>query len=364
MPDVAEMRERIVEALQGVIEPASNRDVVALGFARNVGYCDGVARVDFELPQHLHNSPVQEQLRRETTRRVLEISGMKHVEVNFAPQPAARTTDTLPGVKHVIAVGAGKGGVGKSTVSVLLAAGLLKRGVSAGLLDADVYGPSIPKMTRTESEQPYSDEQGRIIPPEAEGGLKIMSMGYIVPADQAVIWRGPMAQKYVKEFLDRGSWGSLDYLIVDLPPGTGDIPLTLAQSIPLTGAIVVCTPQDVALLDAIKAHRMYQKLGVESLGMVENMSYYFNKASGEREYLFGRGGVEKAARELGTTFLGGIPLNPFVRECGDAGTPFDVFKSSDSELTAALDTIIDRLLERVDVRARERTPLPQLKISG
>jgi ATP-binding protein involved in chromosome partitioning len=267
----------------------------------------------------------------------------------------------LPGVRHSIAIGAGKGGVGKSTVAVLAAVGLQRRGLKVGLLDADVYGPSLPKITGTTNGEPEVTEDGRVAPVEFDG-IKILSMGYLVPPDQAVIWRGPMAQKYVKEFLDRGAWDDLDYLIVDLPPGTGDIPLTLAQTIPLTGAVVVCTPQDLALLDAVKALRMYQKLGVEPLGMVENMSYYVCPHCGQREHIFGQGGVEKAASELGVPFLGGIPLNVAIREFGDAGQPMANFTKTDADVGQALEHFVQRLTEEVAARAGSRKPLPQLRI--
>jgi ATP-binding protein involved in chromosome partitioning len=195
-------------------------------------------------------------------------------------------------------------------------------------------------------------------------GIKIMSMGYLVPPDQAVIWRGPMAQKYVKEFLERGNWGELDCLIVDLPPGTGDIPLTLAQSIPLTGAVIVCTPQDVALLDAVKALRMYQKLGVEPLGMVENMSYHVCPQCGHREETFGHGGAEEAARKLGVPFLGGIPLNVSIRRNGDAGSLIENFTKSDAYVSEAIEHTVARLIEELEARQQRGTPLPQLKIDG
>lgn len=268
----------------------------------------------------------------------------------------------LAGVKSVIAVGAGKGGVGKSTVAAFFAVGLQRRGYQVGLLDADVYGPSLPKITGTEGAQPYADQDGFIIPPEKDG-IRIMSMGYLVPPDQAVIWRGPMAQKYVKEFLDRGRWGELDCLIVDLPPGTGDIPLTLAQSIPLTGAVIVCTPQDLALLDALKALRMYQKLGVEPLGMVENMSYHVCRQCGSREEIFGHGGAEAAAKELGVPFLGGIPLHIDIRRNGDTGAWVQNFSETEPYVAEALEQITQRLIEQLEARRRQSTPLPQLNIS-
>jgi ATP-binding protein involved in chromosome partitioning len=269
----------------------------------------------------------------------------------------------LPGVEHVIAIGAGKGGVGKSTVAVLAAVGLSRRGRRVGLLDADVYGPSLPKLTGTEGRELDIDEQGHVKPAEAEG-LKLVSMGYLLPPDQAVIWRGPMAQKYVKEFLDRTDWGGLDDLLVDLPPGTGDIPLTLAQTIPLTGAVVVCTPQDVALQDAIRALHMYEKLGVEPLGIVENMSYYVCPHCGHRDEIFSHGGAERAAKKLGVRFLGALPLNGAIRAHGDAGRPGACFTDVEPYMGEALNVFVDRLGSAIADQARKRTPLPQLKPSG
>jgi len=288
----------------------------------------------------------------------LEQNNMKRSPSNAQPRG-----NPLPTVKNVIAIGAGKGGVGKSTVAALFAVGLQRKGYKAGLLDGDVYGPSLPKITGTEGARPRVDDDGFIIPPQKDG-IPIMSMGHLVPPEQAVIWRGPMAQKYVKELLDRGWWGELDCLIVDLPPGTGDIPLTLAQSIPLTGAVIVCTPQDVALTDALKALRMYQRLGVEPLGMVENMSYHLCPQCGHREEIFGHGGAEAAARRLGVPFLGGIPLNIAIRKNGDAGALFENFTQSEPYVVAALEQTVDQLLEQLEERNKRGTPLPQLNISG
>lgn len=353
-------RDAIVHALHSVIEPRSQRDVVALGLVREVGVADDAIRVVYQLPPEFAQPQTRDLLAAQTRKQLGELA--KTVEVEFAEQ-AARPTNTIPGVSHVVAVGAGKGGVGKSTVSTLLAYGLKRRKLRAGLLDADVYGPSMPKLTGTEQTQPQVDEQGRIIPPIARD-VPILSMGHLVPDDQAVIWRGPMAQKYVKEFLDRGLWGELDFLIVDLPPGTGDIPLTLAQSIPLTGAVVVCTPQDLALIDAVKAQRMYEKLGVETLGFIENMSVYVCPQCGHRAALFGDGGVRRAAEDLSVPFLGGIPLNIEVRELADAGRVAEAFDASPQPVREALDELIDRFLEQVELRDRQSTPLPQLRIHG
>lgn len=354
-------QQRIADELRTVVEPRSGRDVVTLGLVKNVAVCDGVVRVAYALPAQLAGAESVEQLRQMTAAALRQLPGVTAVNVEFTvtggPGPAA----ALPGVRHVIAVGAGKGGVGKSTIAALLAAGLSRRGMAVGLLDADVYGPSIPKLTGTEGLEPTADENGRIVPPQRDG-LRIMSMGYLVSPDQAIVWRGPMAQKYVKEFIDRGDWGRLDYLIVDLPPGTGDIPLTLAQSIPLTGAVVVCTPQDVALLDAVKALRMYQKLNVEILGIVENMSYYVCPHCGQRAEIFSHGGARKAAGDLGVPFLGDVPLNIAIRANGDAGRLADNFTGGDSQVRAAIERVVDRLAAEVERRASAAAPLPSLRI--
>ncbi|MGE3180662.1 MAG: P-loop NTPase [Phycisphaerae bacterium] len=356
-------QQEIGAALRQVIDPTTSKDVVSLGYVRSVGFADGEAVVEYQLPDHLAGSAIEQEIRKRTNAATLMVDGVEKVEIRVrAPAAAAPQAKALPGVKHVIAVGAGKGGVGKSTIAVLLAAGLQRAGKTAAVLDADVYGPSVPKLTGTEGEQPYADEQGRIVPPESRDGIKVMSMGFLVPPDEAIVWRGPMAQKYVKEFIDRGNWGDLDFLIVDLPPGTGDIPLTLAQSIPLTGAVVVCTPQDVALIDAVKALRMYQKLGVEALGFVENMSYYISPAGGDREYIFGKGGVERAAKKNNVPFLGGLALCQLIRESGDAGTPMDCFTHAPEYIVDELDAIVANLLEQVERHAAEAAPLPTIRM--
>lgn len=355
----------LTEALRTVIEPAAGRDVVALGLVRHLGFHDGAVQVTYELPAAIANDTTTQQLRQATVAALRTVSAVKIVNVEFtvrdAHPPAAGAP--LPGVRHVIAVGAGKGGVGKSTIAVLAAVGLRRRGLRVGLLDGDVYGPSIPKLTGTEDAEPRPGPNGRVIPPEFDG-IKVLSMGYLVAPDQAIVWRGPMAQKYVKEFLDRGDWGELDVLIVDLPPGTGDIPLTLAQTIPLTGAVVVCTPQDLALLDAIRALRMYGKLGVEPLGIVENMSYYVCPHCGRREEIFSHGGAEKAARDLGVAFLGAIPLNISIRIHGDDGRPGACFAKIEPSVIAALDQFVDRLLVAIRQREKDAAPPPTLRVSN
>ncbi len=272
------------------------------------------------------------------------------------PSEAPPASAVLSGVKHVIAVGAGKGGVGKSTIAALLAVGLNRKGYRVGLLDADVYGPSLPKITGSEGAQPDISDDGLIVPP-VKHGIRIMSMGYLVPPDEAVIWRGPMAQKYVKELLERGDWGELDFLLIDLPPGTGDIPLTLAQTVPLAGMVIVCTPQDVALADAVKAVQMYRRLDVKLLGMIENMSFYVCPACGSRDEIFGHGGAEAAARRLELAFLGAIPLNITIRRNGDAGALLENFTTADPPVVQALENTVERLIEQID-RPDEPDPAP------
>lgn len=360
MTDRDAIKDAILMKLREVPEPGSGRDVVSLGFVRNVAYCDGAARVGVVLPPGLANTPAQEAIEAGIRRAMESVAGVTSAAVDLVVgvQPEH---SPLPGVRNVVAVGAGKGGVGKSTVSVMLAYALKRLGHRTALLDADVYGPSIPKLTGTETAQPQVDASGRLSPPQ-RGGVPILSMGYMVPPDQAVVWRGPMAQRYVKELLERGAWGEQDFLIVDLPPGTGDIPLTLAQSIPLTGAVVVCTPQDVALLDAVKALRMYQKLGVETLGLVENMSYYICPQCGHRDHIFDHGGCEEAARELGVPFLGGIPLQATIRKLGDAGEPEGYFSGTDGYVSEAIVQVARALLEQVEQFNRRRMPAPRLTI--
>lgn len=228
----------------------------------------------------------------------------------------------LPNVKYTIAVASGKGGVGKSTVSVNLSLALAKLGYKVGLLDADIYGPSIPLMMGVEKKPQIYQEGGtnKMLPLE-NYGIKLMSIGFLIDDDNPVIWRGPMASGALKQFMSDVEWGELDYLIYDLPPGTGDIQLTLVQTIPLSGSIIVTTPQEVSLIDAKKGLKMFEKVNVPVYGIVENMSYFIAPDTGSRYDIFGNGGGENLAKELGTTFLGGIPIDPRIREGGDTGKP-------------------------------------------
>ena len=231
------------------------------------------------------------------------------------------TEKLLPGVKYTIAVSSGKGGVGKSTVAVNLAAALVKEGFKTGLIDADIYGPSIPMMLGVNEHPKITQVNGKnILLPVVKYGLKLMSIGFMVDAKEAVVWRGPMAASALKQFMSDVIWDELDFLLYDMPPGTGDIQLTLTQTVPLTGAVIVTTPQEISLIDARKGAKMYEKVNVPVLGIIENMSYY-SLPSGEKEYIFGQSGGKKLAEELGISFLGEIPLNTVIRKSGDEGKP-------------------------------------------
>jgi len=247
---------------------------------------------------------------------------------NF-PNQAAINEQILPGVKYTIAVASGKGGVGKSTVAVNLAVALVKEGFKVGLIDADIYGPSIPMMLAV-NEKPKVTKIGNksMLIPVLKYGLKLMSIGFLVEENDAIVWRGPMASSALRQFITDVDWGELDYLIYDMPPGTGDIQLTLVQTIPLSGSVIVTTPQDISLSDARKGANMFTKVNVPVLGIIENMSYYTNP-DGSKEYIFGQGGGERLSRELGINFLGEISLNTNIRLAGDEGTPI-VLKSPDS----------------------------------
>ena len=248
----------------------------------------------------------------------------------------------IPGIRSVVAVASGKGGVGKSTVSTNLAIALAEEGLKVGLLDSDIYGPSVHIMMGVEEKPQVSAEQ-KLLPVE-KFNIKMMSMGFILERDTPVIWRGPMVIKALDQFLRDVAWGELDVLIIDLPPGTGDAQLSLVQKTPLSGAVIVSTPQEVALVDARRGYQMFKKLNIHTFGIIENMSYYTNPATGDPVYIFGKGGGAKAAYDLGISFLGEIPIDPEVTEAGDAGIPI-VAKNPDSEATKAFRELAKQLLK-------------------
>lgn len=354
-------RERILEALRNVQEPELHKDLVTLNMIKNVAVNDGHVKLNIELTTPA--CPMKDQIKNDVEREVRKLAGVNQVEIewsaNVRQTPQSRMF--LPGVKNAIAVGAGKGGVGKSTISVLTALGLQREGARVGLMDADVYGPSIPKMLGLEAEKP--SVRGEKILPLEVFGLRVMSMGFMVEPEKAIVWRGPMVHGVVQQFLSQVDWGELDYLIIDLPPGTGDVPLTLAQSIPMTGALIVCTPQDVALLDAVKALRMYQQLNVHILGIVENMSY-FRAPDTEQEYdLFGRGGAKRAAERLDIPFLGEVPINIGIRVSGDQGTPVANFEETDDATRDSIMSFVRNLAAQVSIKNSQQAPPLELKIT-
>ena len=317
--------EQVIEALKGVRFPGLSRDIVSFGFVRDLSV-DESSNVSFVLKFQTENPEVGKQITHEAEAAVKKLPGVGHVavvtDVSQRTQPAAPQTPTLRALENVrykIAVASGKGGVGKSTVSTNLAIALHKLGYKVGLLDADIYGPSQQMMLGIEG-RPVIDDEEKIVPPERHG-IKTMSLGLITDPDTPVIWRGPMVMKALEQFLGDVRWGELDYMIIDLPPGTGDAQLTLTQRVPLNGAVVVTTPQDVALIDARKALAMFRKVNVPVLGIVENMSYFICKHCGEREEIFGHGGGKKTAALLGVPFLGEVPIDPQIVIGGDTGEP-------------------------------------------
>jgi len=310
--------EEILNALRAVQDPDLDRDIVSLGFVKDLEVSNHLVSFTLELGSPV--CPVKEQMV-ETAKQAVKALGVSEVHVKLTFQVSSGRgpkSSLIPDVKNTIAVASGKGGVGKSTVAANLAVALQRAGAKVGLMDTDVYGPSVPVLMGG-SEQPKVVD-GKIEPPVAYG-VKMISMAYFLPKEEAVIWRGPMLHKTVQQFLGDVRWRELDYLLMDLPPGTGDIQLSLSQSIPLTGAVIVSTPQDLALTVASKAIAMFQKLKVPILGVVENMSYYVCPSCGHRADIFGHGGAREASNKLGFPFLGEIPLDVEIRINSDAGRP-------------------------------------------
>lgn len=325
-------KERVLEAIAGVRYPGFSRSVVDFGLVKEVEVEKDAVRVRVELGP---GSPgAAERIERDVAEAIRAIPGVARVEVAVGPSAprrgaavpgrgpaaAALEVEILPEVRHVVAVASGKGGVGKSTVAVNLAVALASRGVRTGLLDADIYGPSIPLMMGTD-ESPALDPSGSRILPFERFGVRFMSLGFLVEKDSAVIWRGPMVMKAVEQLLRDVAWGALDVLVVDLPPGTGDAQLTLCQKVRMRGVVIVTTPQDVALADAVKGVAMFRKVDVPVLGIVENMSGFRCAHCGERTEIFGSGGGRREAERLSVPYLGEIPIEPSIREGGDAGRP-------------------------------------------
>ncbi len=348
--------EQIYEALRTVKDPDLGKDLVTLRMVKDVGTSGDDVRLAIELTTPA--CPLKDKIRDDIVQAVQDKArevgaAVGAVEVEFsadvrkANEKLRDRDNPLPDVKHVIAVGAGKGGVGKSTVAVNLAVGLARLGARAGLLDGDIYGPSVTTMLGLQDIPPPAPRGNTLVPFEAHG-VRAMTIGKLVPADKALIWRGPMAHGAFKQLATQTDWGELDYLVVDLPPGTGDVPLTLAQLLPLTGAVVVCTPQKVACDDARRAVRMFQQLGVACLGIVENMSCFVGD-DGKTYDLFGRGGAELLAQEMNLPFLGAIPIHPDLRVNCDAGDPLKNW--SNPALAEDLDRVAKNLAAQVSIAA-------------
>src|SRR5258706_11053143 len=310
---------RVLEALKVVRDPDLNRDIVSLGFIKDLKIDEG--RVAFTIELTTPACPVKDQMRDQARAAVLQVPGVTSVDVNMSAGVREAggsdgTRQSLPGVKNVIAVGAGKGGVGKTTVAVNLAIALAKCGGKVGIIDADIYGPNVPIMLGLKT-QLGTDGQ-KIIPAE-KYGLQVISMGFLTEDDAPIIWRGPMLHGALQQFFREVRWIDLDYLVVDLPPGTGDVALTLSQTVPVAGALVVTTPQQVSLADSRRAVAMYKKLNVPTLGIVENMSHFVCRNCGTEADIFGHCGGEQMATDLGSPFLGRIPIYQPIREGSDTG---------------------------------------------
>ena len=379
MSDVT--REQVLEALSGVRGPELEHSIVELKMVSDVFISDGKVYFSITVPADKANE--LEPMRQAAERTVKAIPGVKGALVSMTaerkqgtgapqprPQPAAsakghshshgptqpaqpRTKAGIPGIASIVAVASGKGGVGKSTTAVNLALGLVANGLRVGILDADVYGPSMPKLMGLTGRPQQID--GRIIVPMENYGLKVMSMGFLVDEGTAMIWRGPMVQSALMQMLREVAWGDLDILIVDMPPGTGDAQLTMAQQVPLSGAVIVSTPQDLALIDARKGLNMFNKVEVPVLGIVENMSYFIAPDTGNRYDIFGHGGAKAEAESIGVPFLGEVPLTIAIRENSDAGTPV-VVSDPDGPQAAIYREIAAKVWDQVGMRSARKAP--------
>jgi ATP-binding protein involved in chromosome partitioning len=342
----------LLEALKAVVDPNTGKDFVSNKQVKNLRIEGGDVAFDVEL-----GYPAASQiaaLRRGLIEAARTVPGVGNVSVNLYSKIVAhavqRGVQLLPKVKNVVAVASGKGGVGKSTTAVNLALALAAEGASVGILDADIYGPSQPTMMGIEGRPESAD--GKTMDPLENYGVQVMSIGFLVEPDQAMIWRGPMATQALDQLLRQTNWGDLDYLLVDMPPGTGDIALTLSQRVPLTGAVIVTTPQDIALLDAKKGLTMFEKVSVPILGIVENMSVYVCPECGHTEHIFGADGGKKMAAQYKVDYLGALPLNMSIREQTDSGRP-TVVAEPDGEIAQIYKTVARRIAVTIAQKAKD-----------
>jgi len=350
--------QQVLEALKSVKDPNLNKDIVSLNFVKDIRICGGI--IGFRLALATPSQTAQQKLEEQARQSVLTIPGAQRaeirVELDVPKGKAIGDKESIPGVKNVIAVSSGKGGVGKSTVAVNLSVALAAMGAKVGLLDTDIYGPNVPIMMGSIEEPKV---RGKKILPREAYNVKFMSVGLLNRGDQAVVWRGPMLHRLIEQFLRDVDWSELDYLIVDMPPGTGDVQLSLAQLVPVSGAVLVTTPQEVALADVRKAHNMFQQVGVTIVGIVENMSYFTCPNCLEKHEIFGSGGGEELSEKFGVKLLGKIPISLGIREGGDLGVPI-VAGAPDSPQAQAFSQAAEALATELSILALKPTRLPIL----
>jgi ATPases involved in chromosome partitioning len=363
-------KDQILKALTGVIHPEKKKDIVSLGMITEID--SGEKGITITLTPEKSNDPFISTIKSTIVRMIKDVLGPEAIinEIRVHPRVMVgkqqeKHLDVLPRVSNIIAVASGKGGVGKTTIAVNLAISLARLGYKVGLLDADIFGPSVPKMFNEEKFRPEvtRDEHGDHIVPLTKFGVKVLSTGFFVDPAEAVIWRGPMASNFLKQLITQGEWGQLDYLLVDLPPGTSDIHLTLVQEVPVTGAIIISTPQDVALADAIKGISMFRsnKIDVPVLGLVENMSWFTPaELPGNKYYIFGKDGCRKLAEKMNVPLLGQIPLVQSICEGSDNGQPVAL---GDSVTGNAFMALAEELVKRVSERNKEQKPTVKLEIN-
>jgi ATP-binding protein involved in chromosome partitioning len=361
MPTVTEAA--VTAALQTVIDPHTGRDFVSAKQVKKLHIAGG--DVSFEVELGYPAASQHPALRAALVAAVRALPGVANVSVELSMRIAAhavqRGVQLLPGVKNIVAIASGKGGVGKSTTTANLALALAAEGARVGILDADIYGPSQPMMMGVTG-RPESDD-GKTMRPLQAHGVQVMSIGFLVEPDQAMIWRGPMASQALDQLLHQTEWGDLDYLLVDMPPGTGDIALSLSQRVPLTGAVIVTTPQDIALIDAKKGLKMFEKVGVPILGIVENMAIYCCPNCGHSEAIFGADGGKKMAQQYGVDYLGGLPLRLAIREQADSGHP-TVAADPEGDVSAIYKTVARQLAVKIALKGRDySSKFPTITVS-
>ena len=353
----------LLDALKTVVDPNTGKDFVSTKQLKNLKVDDGEVTFDVEL-----GYPAKSQLgalRKSLIGAARGVPGVHNVSVNLSTKVVShavqRGVQLLPRVKNIVAVASGKGGVGKSTTAANLALALAAEGAAVGILDADIYGPSQPMMMGIEGRPESAD--GKTMEPLENYGVQVMSIGFLVDAADPMIWRGPMATQALEQLLRQTNWGDLDYLVVDMPPGTGDIALTLSQRVPLTGAVIVTTPQDIALLDARKGLKMFEKVGVPILGIVENMAVHVCSKCGHAEHIFGTGGGERMAGEYGVDYLAGLPLAMSIREQADSGRP-TVVSDPDGEVAAIYRDVARKVAVKIAQRSKDfSAKFPTISIS-